>query len=103
MIKVFIVRGNVKAHREPDLSAIRWSRLLHHLFDFTVTAEAELKAVLAVAALVTIVSVAFWAVINRVCHLLCTLAYLANPSTAEKAVWPQISGPWYAILDFLFH
>ncbi len=94
---------NATAHREPDLSTIRWSRLLHHLFDFTVTAEAKLKAVLAVAALVTIVSVAFWAVINRVCHLLCTLAYLANHSPAEKAVWPQISGPWHVILDFPFH
>jgi len=77
--------------------------LLHHLFDFTVTPEAELKAVLVVAALVTIVSVAFWAVINRVCHLLCTLAYLANPGPTEKAVWLEASRPSYPILDFLFH
>ncbi len=76
---------------------------LHHLFDFTVTAEAKLKAVLAVAALVTIVSVVFWALINRVCHFLCTLAYLTNHSPAEKAVWPQISWPWHVILDFPFH
>jgi hypothetical protein len=89
--------------KEKRLFGVGWMSLLHHLFDFTVTPEAELKAVLVVAALVTIVSVAFWAVINRVCHLLCTLTYLANPSPAEKAVWPQISGPWYVILDFLFH
>ncbi len=78
-------------------------KLLHHLFDFTVTPEAELKAVLIVTALITIVSVAFWALINRMCHLLRTLTYLANQSPAVIAVETQIFGPWHVILDFLFH
>ena len=94
---------NGAAHREPDLSAIRWSRLLHHLFHFAVAPETELDTIFRIAALITVVSVAFGTIVNCVCLFLRTLAYLSDGSATEVAVCLRIHKACSVLGLFAFH